>query len=410
MAEFKGVTLTKEGRIILAKAITGRPLNFSRISCGDGILEDGQSTYEFTGLIHELYDLQIVSCEVGYNSNGTISPGVAELRATMSNKDLEKGFYIREVGVFAEDPDTGEEVLYGYGNSGEKCDYMPGGSDVAEFLYKFYVVIDQAQNVTALSASGLVYVTQSELNAMFGDSTTVKEFWTRAEGDGRKFRPVAVPQARVTVMGIENLGSIQEQINEVAEANVQNAVTFLNELDDVNHEKLKGLLGGNENGHYHLTKEQHDRTQDWVRDGISHEELKRLLGGDTNGHYHLTEELLNKLKNVPAEGVKGDKGDTGPQGAVGPQGPQGIQGPQGPQGPKGDKGDKGDPGDGASIEIINNTASNRADAALSARIGYVLEHSKLPKGALSEGNWIFTLEDGSTVTRKVALLNDGWNG
>ena len=44
MAEFNGVTLTKAGRILLAKAITGRPLNFSRVACGDGIFEDWQGT------------------------------------------------------------------------------------------------------------------------------------------------------------------------------------------------------------------------------------------------------------------------------------------------------------------------------------------------------------------------------
>ena len=50
-----------------------------------------------------------------------------------------------------------------------------GGSDVVEFFYKFYVVIDQAQNVTAVSASGLVYVTQNDLISMFDNSATVKE-------------------------------------------------------------------------------------------------------------------------------------------------------------------------------------------------------------------------------------------
>ena len=38
---------------------------------------------------------------------------MAELRAFMSNKDLENGFYIREVGVFAEDPDTGKKFYTG---------------------------------------------------------------------------------------------------------------------------------------------------------------------------------------------------------------------------------------------------------------------------------------------------------
>lgn len=66
---------------------------------------------------------------------------------------------------------------------------------------------------------------------------------------------------------------------------------------------------------------------------LNHEQLYGLLGGADNGHYHLTQELLNKLINVPAEGITGAKGDKGDKGDTGPQGPQGIQG---------EKGDKGD--------------------------------------------------------------------
>lgn len=38
----------------------------------------------------------------------------------------------------------------------------------------------------------------------------------------------------------------------------------------------------------------------------THEDLTGLLGGNTNGHYHLTQEQLNKLENMPADGVSVD--------------------------------------------------------------------------------------------------------
>ena len=37
-----------------------------------------------------------------------------------------------------------------------------------------------------------------------------------------------------------------------------------------------------------------------------HEDLSGLLGGNTNGHYHLTQEQLDKLDNMPADGVSVD--------------------------------------------------------------------------------------------------------
>jgi len=382
LAEFNGVNLTKAGKILLAKAIAGKLLKFSRISCGDGILNDEQNPYEFTGLINKLYDLQIISCNVGYNTNGIIMPGVAELRAVFNNSNLEEGFYIREVGVFAEDPDTGEEVLYGYTNSGEKCDYMPeyGGADVVEFLYKFCVVIDQAEKVTAISASGLVYVTRDEFEKMFGENgVIIKEFWIRGEGDDRTFRPVGLPQVRVAIMGLQDLGTLQKQINEVAEATIQHALTFFDDIDKIiaaqviNHSQLKNILG---NGEWHLSKQELKKLQKL--------DIKNTLAGnetDQPPSVHAVKNAIDTISLTPgpqgeqglaatiqighvvtglagtsaqvfnsgtpqnaifdfviphgAKGLKGDKGDPGDKGdkgdtgARGPQGPQGIQGPQG---------------------------------------------------------------------------------
>ena len=39
---------------------------------------------------------------------------------------------------------------------------------------------------------------------------------------------------------------------------------------------------------------------------IDHEKLGGLLGGNSNGHYHLTEAERTKLQNMPTEGIKGD--------------------------------------------------------------------------------------------------------
>lgn len=51
-----------------------------------------------------------------------------------------------------------------------------------------------------------------------------------------------------------------------------------------------------------------------------HEKLDGLLGGNENGHYHLTADERLKLQNMPATGVKGEKGDKGDKGDPGPKG------------------------------------------------------------------------------------------
>lgn len=89
------------------------------------------------------------------------------------------------------------------------------------------------------------------------------------------------------------------------------------------------------------------------------------------------------------QGEKGEKGDPGIQGSQGEKGDKGDTGAQGPQGEKGDPGEQGPAGTDASVtkaNVVNALGYTPADAA-----AYVTE------------SWIFTLEDGSTVTKRVVL-------
>ena len=86
----------------------------------------------------------------------------------MMNKNLAAGFCIREIGLFAEDPATGEEFLYGYVNAGEHWDYMPGygGADTVYYRVGLDTIIDQAE-VTAVFVEDPAGVTEEELNDRF---------------------------------------------------------------------------------------------------------------------------------------------------------------------------------------------------------------------------------------------------
>lgn len=187
-------------------------------------------------------------------------------------------------------------------------------------------------------------------------------------------------------------------------------------------------------------------------ENVDHEQLNNLLGGETTGHYHLTLELLNKLVNVPATGVKGEKGDKGDPftyedftagqlaSLKGDKGDKGeaatieigtvTTGAAGTSAsvtnsgttthaifdfviPRGDKGETGAQGasgssSGSNITVENTLSSTSTTNALSAYQGNVLNQKieeKLAASALTGENWTFTLEDGSTVVKKVALMS-----
>ena len=178
-----------------------------------------------------------------------------------------------------------------------------------------------------------------------------------------------------------------------------------------NHEALSGLLGGDASGHHHLTLNELNRLKGYPDfTSLNHEALQGLLGGNSNGHYHLTVDLLNKLINLPADG--GGSGGTVSisVGSV-TTGAPGTNATVTNSGtstnavfdfviPRGDKGATGSPGTGTSVDVINNLTSTRTDAALSAYQGKLL-NDKINKYYTED--WTFTLESGSTVTKKVVL-------
>ena len=80
---------------------------------------------------------------------------------------------------------------------------------------------------------------------------------------------------------------------------------------EIPHELLDELMGGDEDGHYHLTDVELEKLkamiQTFVPDGeevdphegiSSHEMLNGLFGGNANGHYHFTSDEWTKLRKV----------------------------------------------------------------------------------------------------------------
>ena len=127
MANFSGLILTDRGRDILAAALTGETLTFTRVALGDGLAPanpEGLAT-----LVSEKRNAPIQSFAV-------IGNGTSRIRAIVTNVGLAAGFFAREVGVFATDPDTGSETLYAYANAGDQADYLPaaGGATIVEQL------------------------------------------------------------------------------------------------------------------------------------------------------------------------------------------------------------------------------------------------------------------------------------
>jgi len=163
MSAFGGLILTNVGRNLQTKAQVGTQLNFTRISVGDGDLA-GSSILDLIAMKHEVKSLAITKLK-------TMTGGKAVIGTVLSNESILVGFYWRELGVFAQDPDLGE-ILYCYGNAGVNAEYITagGGPDIIEKSIDVVTIVGNATNVTATLDSSLLYVTYPEFDDHVNDN------------------------------------------------------------------------------------------------------------------------------------------------------------------------------------------------------------------------------------------------
>ncbi|MGE5631698.1 MAG: phage tail protein [Caulobacteraceae bacterium] len=156
MSAFGGLIFTNKGRNLQAKAQAGAQLNFTRVAVGDGDL-GGSSIADLNALVHQVKTISITKLSV-------LVDGKAVIGGAFSNQDLVAGFYWKELGVFAQDPDLGE-ILYCYGNSGANAEYIPagGGPDVVEKSIDVVTIVGNAATVTATIEQSLVHYTQNDV-------------------------------------------------------------------------------------------------------------------------------------------------------------------------------------------------------------------------------------------------------
>lgn len=189
MANFPALKMTAAGIEIQAKAQTGQLLKFTRVALGDGNFEGSPAA--LTALVSEKQSLSIRDQVVP-------GDGTAILNVIATNAGVSSGFYMREVGSFVEDPDTGVEVLYSYSNAGAECDFLPaeGGSVTWEGLFDLITVVGNAENVTAVIDDYITIALKSEVEALRpytlptgGAVGQMLRKGSNAEGDTEWFSP-----------------------------------------------------------------------------------------------------------------------------------------------------------------------------------------------------------------------------
>jgi len=111
--------LTVEGERMLAKAVAGNKIRFTKLVMGSGEIANGFSEKNVKQVIAPEHVIDIG----GVLLNGNDSVLVV---AVFTNAEISKGFYFREKAIFISDGT--EEVLAIYGNSREQAEYIDTSS------------------------------------------------------------------------------------------------------------------------------------------------------------------------------------------------------------------------------------------------------------------------------------------
>ena len=166
MGSFNGFILTNSGKRLLEEALTGKRLTFTKFQFGDG--ESTEDSKNMTAMVNVNKETTINQIE--NNGNGQVM-----LRVILNNRDVENGYYVKEIGVMAK-CDDGEEVLYAY-NKAIRPDFLPvyNGINLVELEYQNYITIAQIEDVTAIIDENFTYLTKEEANEKFVKQTQLAQ-------------------------------------------------------------------------------------------------------------------------------------------------------------------------------------------------------------------------------------------
>ena len=139
MADYR-ITLTSAGLELLAKATAGKQLVFTGVQLGDGDTPD--SFQDMTALISPRKTLPIRSViHIGAKAN---------IKAVLDYTAITEDFQWKEVGLIASDPDTDCDVLYCYGNAGNKGDWITSGITATAKSINLTVLVSESASITAV--------------------------------------------------------------------------------------------------------------------------------------------------------------------------------------------------------------------------------------------------------------------
>ncbi|GHU69724.1 hypothetical protein FACS1894184_14190 [Clostridia bacterium] len=145
--------ITNAGIVVMNRLLaTQGPLHFTRAQLGTGTVASADAARSRTSLISPNNNAVPALARIEY------SGGAALVDIQYKNIGLAQGFFVKEIGLFCEDPNNpAAEVLYTYVAVGDPGDWIaPATSAVYVRSYTIETIVDTIQTVTITVTPGLM--------------------------------------------------------------------------------------------------------------------------------------------------------------------------------------------------------------------------------------------------------------
>ncbi len=181
-SEIEGSFLTRKGNRLINKLLRAKgPLHITRACAGDGVMGPDEDPELFTEPIHYVSDLAIL----GFLDSDGSDSGESVLALQATSIGVQHGYAVREIAVYAEDPDDGE-ILYAYASLQDNPPWIRPEKHAVTNLtdLNLVIIVDRIEKITVnLSINGLVTV--GMLNQRLAPLELNTELVTLAHGLGQ---------------------------------------------------------------------------------------------------------------------------------------------------------------------------------------------------------------------------------
>lgn len=159
MSSYYGYCLTEQGEALVAKLIAGDTLNLLYVMAGDGEVPDDCVPYTMTDLSNPVLK--------GTSTTPVVEDSTVSMVLEFQSQDLSSGFYLREFGVFADDPDDGT-ILFLYGTLGDYAQWISASDATGVDIRRFPISLTVGEGVeVSIDWSEAAWMTAEDLKIYF---------------------------------------------------------------------------------------------------------------------------------------------------------------------------------------------------------------------------------------------------